>query len=97
MTATCCVPCKDRRASVCPSCSRLYAKDAWHLVAAGIRGGKGVDACVANHPQLFVTLTAPSFGPVHARVLSKTSVQALSPEASRDLPARAIARLYRAP
>jgi hypothetical protein len=71
------VPCKDRRASVCPSCSRLYAKDAWHLVAAGIRGGKGVDAGVAEHPQLFVTLTAPSFGPVHARVLSKAS--AVSP------------------
>jgi hypothetical protein len=69
------MPCKDRRASVCPSCSRLYAKDAWHLVAAGIRGGKGVDIGVASHPQLFVTLTAPSFGPVHARVLSKTSVK----------------------
>ena len=67
------VPCKDRRASVCPSCSRLYAKDAWHLVAAGIRGGKGVDAGVASHPLLFVTLTAPSFGPVHARALSRTS------------------------
>jgi hypothetical protein len=73
------VPCKDRRASVCPSCSRLYAKDAWHLVAAGIRGGKGLDPGVACHPQLFVTLTAPSFGPVHARVLSKTSVKACRP------------------
>jgi hypothetical protein len=73
------VPCKDRRASVCPSCSRLYAKDAWHLVAAGIRGGKGVDAGVAGHPQLFVTLTAPSFGPVHARVLSATSVKPCRP------------------
>ncbi len=59
------VPCKDRRAAVCPSCSRLYRADAWQLVAAGIRGGKGVDASVVEHPQLFVTLTAPSFGPVH--------------------------------
>jgi hypothetical protein len=73
------VPCKDRRASVCPSCSRLYAKDAWHLVAAGIRGGKGVDPGVANHPQLFVTLTAPSFGPVHARAMSKMSVKPCRP------------------
>jgi hypothetical protein len=73
------VPCKERRASVCPSCSRLYAKDAWHLVAAGIRGGKGVDTSVASHPQLFVTLTAPSFGPVHARVLSATSVKPCRP------------------
>ena len=36
------------------------------LVAAGIRGGKGVDASVVEHPQLFVTLTAPSFGAVHS-------------------------------
>jgi hypothetical protein len=60
------VPCKDRRAAVCPSCSRLYQADAWQLVAAGIRGGKGVDAGVVEHPQIFVTLTAPSFGPVHS-------------------------------
>jgi hypothetical protein len=59
------VPCKDRRAAVCPSCSRLYQADAWQLVAAGIRGGKGVSPGVVAHPQLFVTLTAPSFGPVH--------------------------------
>ena len=59
------VACKDRRAAVCPSCSRLYRADAWQLVAAGIRGGKGVDPSVADHPQLFVTLTAPTFGAVH--------------------------------
>lgn len=80
------VPCKDRRASVCPSCSRLYAKDAWHLVAAGIRGGKGVDTSVAEHPQLFVTLTAPSFGAVHARVLSKTSVKPCRPRRGQVCP-----------
>ena len=61
------VPCKDRRAAVCPACSRLYQADAWQLVAAGLRGGKGVDPSVLEHPQLFVTLTAPSFGPVHSR------------------------------
>jgi len=66
------VPCKDRRAAVCPSCSRLYQWDAWQLVAAGIRGGKGVDPDVTEHPQLFVTLTAPSFGAVHTR--SRTGV-----------------------
>jgi hypothetical protein len=59
------VACKDRRAAVCPSCSRLYRADAWQLVAAGIRGGKGVSPSVVDHPQLFVTLTAPSFGSVH--------------------------------
>lgn len=59
------VACKDRRAAVCPSCSRLYQDDAFQLVAAGIRGGKGVDPGVSEHPMVFVTLTAPSFGPVH--------------------------------
>jgi hypothetical protein len=59
------VACKDRRASVCPSCSALYRADAWQLVAAGLRGGKGVPESVTGHPRLFVTLTAPGFGPVH--------------------------------
>jgi hypothetical protein len=44
------VPCKDRRSVVCPSCSSTYKADAWQLVAAGIRGGKGVDAGVVEHP-----------------------------------------------
>lgn len=61
------LPCKDRRAVICPSCSRLYRIDAWILVASGLNGGKGVDEGVATHPKLFVTLTAPSFGAVHTR------------------------------
>jgi len=59
--------CGNRRASRCRSCSEVYRRDAWHLVAAGLRGGKGVPAGVAEHPRLFVTFTAPSFGPVHSR------------------------------
>ena len=35
-------PCGNRRAHVCPSCSEVYRGDAWQLVAAGLRGGKGV-------------------------------------------------------
>ena len=73
------VPCKDRRAAVCPACARIYQADAWHLVAAGLRGGKGVDPAVLGHPQLFVTLTAPSFGPVHARVLRDGRVRPCRP------------------
>jgi hypothetical protein len=60
------VACKDRRAALCPSCSALYRADAWQLVAAGLRGGKGVPPSVVGHPRLFVTLTAPGFGPVHS-------------------------------
>jgi hypothetical protein len=65
--STIAVACKDRRAVICPACSRLYKADAWQLVAAGLRGGKGVPPSVVEHPQLFVTLTAPSFGAVHSR------------------------------
>ena len=57
--------CGNRRASVCAYCSTLYKFDAYNLVAAGLRGGKDMPPNVAGHPRLFVTLTAPSFGPVH--------------------------------
>jgi hypothetical protein len=40
----------------------------WQLVYAGLAGGrKGVPDSVAEHPQVFATLTAPSFGAVHSR------------------------------
>jgi hypothetical protein len=59
--------CGNRRASVCPSCSAIYQADSFQLLAAGLRGGKGVPDTVAGHPRLFVTFTAPSFGRVHTR------------------------------
>jgi hypothetical protein len=59
--------CGNRRASVCPSCSATYQADSFQLLAAGLRGGKGVPDSVAEHPRLFVTFTAPSFGQVHSR------------------------------
>ncbi|MFF7650429.1 replication initiator [Streptomyces sp. NPDC007983] len=60
--------CGNRRSSRCPSCSRLYAADTYHLIRAGLSGGKNVPDTVRTHPRLFVTLTAPSFGPVHNRL-----------------------------
>jgi uncharacterized Zn-finger protein len=59
------VRCRNRRGAVCPACSALYRLDAFHVFAAGLRGGKDTPALVADHPRLFVTLTAPSFGRVH--------------------------------
>jgi hypothetical protein len=59
--------CGNRRVSVCPSCSATYQADSFQLLAAGLRGGKGVPETVAEHPRLFVTFTAPSFGRVHTR------------------------------
>ncbi|MFE9602731.1 replication initiator [Streptomyces hokutonensis] len=59
------VRCRNRRATVCPTCSRLHAGDTFHLVRAGLTGGKNVPTTVRHRPRLFITLTAPSFGPVH--------------------------------
>jgi hypothetical protein len=59
--------CGNRREAVCPSCARTYRGDAFQLVASGMRGGKGVPESVAEHPLVFLTLTSPSFGPVHSR------------------------------
>ena len=59
------VRCGNRWAAVCPSCSREYKGDAWHVIMCGLAGGKGIPTTVAEHPCTFATLTAPSFGPVH--------------------------------
>jgi hypothetical protein len=59
------VSCKDRRASCCPSCARLYERDAYHLLASGLRGGKTIPVSISAHPAVMLTLTAPSFGRVH--------------------------------
>jgi hypothetical protein len=59
--------CGTRRESRCPSCAATYRADAYQLLAAGLKGGKGVPESVAGHPRLFVTFTAPSFGRVHSR------------------------------
>ena len=61
------VSCKDRREQICPACSHLYKTDAWILVSAGLIGGKGIPETIFEHPRLFATLTAPSFGQVHVR------------------------------
>lgn len=71
--------CGTRRATICEPCSARYRADAWHLIAAGLRGGKGVPEAVATHPTLFVTLTAPSFGPVHSRRESNGSPRMCHP------------------
>jgi hypothetical protein len=63
--------CGNRRASVCEACAEVYRRDAYQLVISGLRGGKGVPESVAGHPAVFVTLTAPSFGPVHTRRLDR--------------------------
>lgn len=61
--------CGNRRASRCPSCAWTYAGDTYHLIRTGLAGDdrRDIPAAVRDHPRVFATLTAPSFGPVHNR------------------------------
>ncbi|MET7383464.1 replication initiator protein RepSA [Streptomyces sp. NPDC005526] len=61
--------CGNRRVSRCPSCAWTYAGDTYHLIRAGLAGDdrRDIPATVRDHPRVFATLTAPSFGPVHNR------------------------------
>ncbi|MFC7814678.1 replication initiator [Streptomyces sp. NPDC057367] len=61
------VRCNNRRATRCAACAETYRRDTYHLITAGLRGGKGTPHQVATHPRVFATFTAPSFGPVHNR------------------------------
>ena len=60
-------PCGTCRESVCPACAETYRWDAYHLIRAGLAGGKGVPDTVCEHPASYLTLTPPSFGAVHTR------------------------------
>jgi hypothetical protein len=59
------VRCRNRRAARCPACSTLYKLDAYHLIAAGLRDESNGVPLGTVRPRVFVTVTAPSFGPVH--------------------------------
>jgi hypothetical protein len=80
------VACGNRREAVCPACSQVYKRDARQLVRAGLAGGKGIPETITSHPCVFATLTAPSFGPVHARRTRRKTVLPCRPR--RDAKAR---------
>ncbi len=80
------VACGNRREAVCPACSAIYKRDARQLVRAGLAGGKGIPETITAHPCVFATLTAPSFGPVHARKMRGKTVLPCRPR--RDASAR---------
>ncbi|MGC4756976.1 replication initiator [Micromonospora trifolii] len=63
--------CGNRRATVCPACAHTYQRDAYQLLRAGLIGGKGVPDTVTQHPAVFATFTAPSFGTVHTRAVKR--------------------------
>lgn len=57
--------CGTRRRTLCEPRSRVYQADARSLIRAEVFGGKTVPETVQEHPVVFATLTAPSFGSVH--------------------------------
>ncbi|MFE9608836.1 replication initiator [Streptomyces sp. NPDC006012] len=61
------VRCNNRRTTRCAACAETYRRDTYHLITAGLRGGKGTPEQVGTHPRVFATFTAPGFGPVHNR------------------------------
>jgi hypothetical protein len=54
----------------------------------GLQGGKGVPETVAEHPVVFLTLTAPSFGSVHSRRERRGQPRTCRPGAQRPCPHR---------
>ncbi|MFF3469132.1 replication initiator [Streptomyces sp. NPDC002619] len=77
--------CGNRRATVCPTCARIYQADTYQLIRAGLVGGKSVGEEVGGHPRVFATLTAPGFGPVHTRRERDGRVRACRPRKSGEL------------
>jgi hypothetical protein len=58
--------CGTRRATRCPACASTYRADAKMLLRAGLALPDLDDTDgTGDQPVVFVTLTAPSFGPVH--------------------------------
>ncbi|BBH71142.1 replication initiation protein [Actinoplanes sp. OR16] len=68
-------PCGNRREAVCPACSEVYRRDAYQIIRTGLVGGNGVTEKVAEHPAVFPTFTAPSFGEVHGRNIKRHTCQ----------------------
>jgi hypothetical protein len=71
--------CGTRRVARCPPCAEVFRADAYQLLRAGLAGGKGIPDTISGHPRLFVTFTAPSFGPVHSSRIRRGRVQRCRP------------------
>jgi hypothetical protein len=79
-------PCGTRFASLCKPCSDTYRWDTYQLIRAGLAGGKGVPDTAATHPAVFATFTAPSFGPVHTRLVDRRTGKPKPCRPRRDKP-----------
>lgn len=77
--------CRNRRASGCAACAEVYRDDTYHLIISGLAGGKGVPEKVSDHPCVFLTLTAPSFGAVHSHRTKSGKPQPCRPRQDQPL------------
>ncbi|WP_328466728.1 plasmid replication initiator protein RepSA [Actinoplanes sp. NBC_00393] len=73
-------PCGNRRASVCPSCAEVYRRDTFQIIRAGLEGNRYGLPPLDQHIAIFLTATAPSFGPVHHRVVKTHAADCRSRE-----------------
>ncbi|MBW6436702.1 plasmid replication initiator protein RepSA [Actinoplanes hulinensis] len=73
-------PCGNRRASVCPSCAEVYRRDTFQIIRAGLEGNRYGLPPLGQHIAIFLTATAPSFGPVHHRVVKTHAADCKSRE-----------------
>ncbi len=80
---------------MCPSCSRLYRPTPGSSWRPGSGAARASIRRVVEHPQLFVTLTAPSFGAVHRSGERKGRPGAVPASAQRRaVPARPLALVH---
>ena len=81
------VACGNRRETVCPACSaRLQARRPPARPRRAWPAARASPSTITAHPCVFATLTAPSFGPVHARRMRGKTVLPCRPR--RDAKAR---------
>jgi hypothetical protein len=80
--------CGTRRESRCPSCAATYRADAYQLLAAGLKGGKGVPETVARASAAVRHLHRPQLRPrPHPRCQGAPGAALPPVPAGRSLPA----------
>jgi len=90
--------CGTRRESRCPSCAATYRADAYQLLAAGLKGGKGIPETVARASSAVRDLHRPILRPGPYSQGAGPAGAALPPApAGRPLPARCTGGLLASP
>ncbi|MFG2196772.1 replication initiator [Streptomyces sp. NPDC048639] len=79
------VRCRNRRATVCPACSRLHAGDTYDLVRAGLLGGKNIPIGVRDRPDCSPPSRPSPSGPYTTTLVANAAApDAPGPSANTD-------------